>query len=96
MILRSRPRVSSSRSGSTAPAGREDLTSPIQGTVLSVAVAEGDRVRQGDLVCVIEAMKMENEITAPHDGVVRAVDVVPGQTVQIGARLARIEADGAS
>jgi acetyl-CoA/propionyl-CoA carboxylase biotin carboxyl carrier protein len=93
---RSRPRVSSSRSGSTAPAGREDLTSPIQGTVLSVAVAEGDRVRQGDLVCVIEAMKMENEITAPHDGVVRAVDVAPGQTVQIGARLARIEADGAS
>lgn len=93
---RFRPRVSSSRSGSTAPAGREDLTSPIQGTVLSVAVAEGDRVRQGDLVCVIEAMKMENEITAPHDGVVRAVDVAPGQTVQIGARLARIEADGAS
>ena len=85
-----RPR---SRPSAPVPTGKEDITSPIQGTVLSVAVEVGATVRAGALVCVIEAMKMENEITAPHDGVVRIVDVVPGQTVQIGTRLALVEAD---
>ncbi|MDI3339189.1 MAG: acetyl-CoA carboxylase biotin carboxylase subunit [Sphaerobacter sp.] len=93
---RRRPSGPRPRAGAAAPAGREELTSPIQGIVLSVAVAPGDRVRQGDLICVIEAMKMENEITAPHDGVVRALDVQPGQTVQIGARLAVIAAESGS
>ena len=80
------------RTSAPLPTGREDITSPIQGTVLSVAVEVGATVRAGALICVIEAMKMENEITAPHDGVVRAVDVAVGQTVQIGTRLALIEA----
>ena len=71
--------------------GSGDMVSPIQGTVLSVAVGPGDTVAAGDLICVIEAMKMENEMTAPCDGIVRVVDVAPGQTVQIGSHLATIE-----
>lgn len=83
----------------TRPAGlragsRAEVRSPIQGTVLSVAVEPGARVEVGTLLCVIEAMKMENEITAPHSGVVRAVEIAPGQTVQPGALLVVIEPAG--
>jgi acetyl-CoA/propionyl-CoA carboxylase biotin carboxyl carrier protein len=83
----------------TRPAGlragsRDEVRSPIQGTVLSVAVEPGARVEAGTLLCVIEAMKMENEITAPHSGVVRAVEIAPGQTVQPGALLVVIEPAG--
>jgi acetyl-CoA/propionyl-CoA carboxylase biotin carboxyl carrier protein len=66
------------------------LNSPIQGTVLRVAVEPGAQVKAGDLICVIEAMKMENEITAPRDGTVQDLAVAAGQTVKIGERLATI------
>ena len=73
-----------------------EVTSPIQGTVLSVAVQTGDSVAAGDLICVIEAMKMENEITAPQAGTVSAVEVTRGQAVRIGALLAVIGTPGNS
>jgi acetyl-CoA/propionyl-CoA carboxylase biotin carboxyl carrier protein len=73
-----------------AAAANGALTSPIQGTVLRVAVEQGAQVHAGDLICVVEAMKMENEITAPRDGTVQELAVSPGQTVGIGERLARI------
>ena len=60
------------------------VTSPMQGTVLSVAVEEGAPVRAGDLVCVVEAMKMENELVAHRDGVVAELHVAPGQQVALG------------
>ena len=50
----------------------------MQGTVLKVEVAEGDEVIGGQLICVVEAMKMENEIVAPRDGIVRDLSVAPG------------------
>jgi acetyl-CoA/propionyl-CoA carboxylase biotin carboxyl carrier protein len=56
----------------------------MQGTVLAVEVAEGDEVTAGQVVCVVEAMKMENEITAPRDGVVSELSVEPGQQVTTG------------
>jgi acetyl-CoA/propionyl-CoA carboxylase biotin carboxyl carrier protein len=77
-------------SATIAPSGNI-LTSPIQGTVLSVAVAQGDTVEAGQLICVVEAMKMENEMVAQHAGTVSEMHVQPGQTVQTGATLAVIE-----
>jgi acetyl-CoA/propionyl-CoA carboxylase biotin carboxyl carrier protein len=64
--------------------GRDAVVTPMQGTVLSVEVAEGDEVRAGQVLCVVEAMKMENEITAHRDGVVTELSVAPGQPVQTG------------
>ncbi len=57
------------------------VRSPMQGTVLSVAVADGDEIASGDLICVVEAMKMENEIHSHRDGVVSEISVVPGDQV---------------
>ena len=60
------------------------VVSPMQGTVLGVEVAEGEPVETGGLICVIEAMKMENEIVAHRDGVVSELTVTPGQQVAHG------------
>jgi len=60
------------------------VISPMQGTVLSVRVQEGERIEAGDLICVVEAMKMENEIVAHGAGVVSQLGVAPGQQVAHG------------
>jgi acetyl-CoA/propionyl-CoA carboxylase biotin carboxyl carrier protein len=56
----------------------------MQGTVLAVEVAEGDEVQAGQVLCIVAAMKMENEITAPRDGTVTELAVEAGQQVQAG------------
>ena len=56
----------------------------MQGTVLAVSVAEGASIRAGALICVLEAMKMENEIVSHRDGVISELSVVPGQQVSHG------------
>jgi acetyl-CoA/propionyl-CoA carboxylase biotin carboxyl carrier protein len=56
----------------------------MQGTVLSVAVAEGDRIESGAVVCIVEAMKMENEVRAHRAGVVGGLSVAAGQPVASG------------
>jgi acetyl-CoA/propionyl-CoA carboxylase biotin carboxyl carrier protein len=61
--------------------GTDAIVSPMQGTVLSVAVAEGDRVETGQVICIVEAMKMENEVRAPHGGTVSGLSVAAGQPV---------------
>ena len=68
------------------------VVSPMQGTVLSVAVAVGGAVTAGELICVVEAMKMENELVAHRDGVVAEVHVAPGQQVGLGDVVCVIEA----
>ena len=70
----------------------EAIVSPMQGSVLSVAVAEGERVEAGALVCVVEAMKMENEIVAHRDGIVSGLAVAPGDQVSSGQLICHVEA----
>jgi acetyl-CoA/propionyl-CoA carboxylase biotin carboxyl carrier protein len=68
----------------------EQLLSPLRGTIARVAVAEGVRVEEGALICVIEAMKMENEITAHRAGTVEELAVAPGGPIASGDRIAVI------
>jgi acetyl-CoA/propionyl-CoA carboxylase biotin carboxyl carrier protein len=68
----------------------------MQGTVLEVAVAAGDRVTAGALICVVEAMKMENEIVAHRDGLVTEVRVRRGEQVAEGELIAVIESEPAA
>jgi acetyl-CoA/propionyl-CoA carboxylase biotin carboxyl carrier protein len=79
------------KSAGAAGASSESLPSPLQGTVLKVAVEQGAEVSEGDLICVIEAMKMENEITAHRSGKVTALNVSEGAAVGSGDVLAVIE-----
>jgi acetyl-CoA/propionyl-CoA carboxylase biotin carboxyl carrier protein len=65
-------------------AARDAIVTPMQGTVLAVEVSDGDEVRAGQVVCVVEAMKMENEITSPRAGTVSGLSVEPGQAVTTG------------
>ncbi len=77
-----------------APAASGDavpLPSPLPGTVVKIAVAEGDEVAEGDVILVIEAMKMETEIKAPKAGIVREISVTQSQVVAAGDTLAMIE-----
>jgi len=79
------------KGGAGASASSESLPSPLQGTVLKVAVEQGAAVSEGDLICVIEAMKMENEIAAHRAGKVTSLNVSEGAAVSSGDVLAVIE-----
>jgi acetyl-CoA/propionyl-CoA carboxylase biotin carboxyl carrier protein len=79
-----RRRRERSRGGSAAGAGKDAVVSPMQGTVLAVEVAEGDEVEAGQVICIVEAMKMENEVHAHRAGRVAELSVAPGQPVKTG------------
>ena len=79
------------RARAAGAGGGDVVVSPMQGTVLSVAVAEGDAVESGAVVCIVEAMKMENEVRAHRGGVVAGLSVSPGDAVGSGQTICRIE-----
>ncbi|MFO7711889.1 MAG: biotin/lipoyl-containing protein [Dehalococcoidia bacterium] len=72
-------------------AAQEVVTAPLPGRIVRIGVNAGDAVEDGDTICVIEAMKMENPIVSPVKGSVKEVSVSPGQAVKTGERLAVIE-----
>jgi acetyl-CoA/propionyl-CoA carboxylase biotin carboxyl carrier protein len=80
-----------SRSAGPAAATGNALTSPMQGTIVKVAVAHGDVVAEGDLVVVLEAMKMEQPLTAHRSGTITGLTAAAGETVSAGAIIATIE-----
>ena len=70
-----------------APAGGETVVAPMPGNILAVNVQNGSAVKKGDVLMILEAMKMENEIMAPCDGTIASVNVTKGSTVETGAVL---------
>jgi acetyl-CoA/propionyl-CoA carboxylase biotin carboxyl carrier protein len=80
----------SERAAAAGGGGGDTLASPLQGTVLKVAVEQGATVDEGALICVIEAMKMENEITAHKAGTVAELPIAVGASVASGDTLAVI------
>ena len=79
--------------GGAGAGGSAAVVSPMQGTVLSVPVSDGDEVEPGQVICIVEAMKMENEVHAHRAGAVRSLSVEPGQPVTTGQVICTIEAD---
>ncbi|MDQ3066789.1 MAG: carbamoyl phosphate synthase, partial [Actinomycetota bacterium] len=86
---RRRERAASGAGG----AGSDVVVSPMQGTVLKVDVADGDEVEAGQVVCVVEAMKMENEIRSHRAGTVAGLSVAPGDAISSGQVICRVLPD---
>lgn len=89
-IQKGKPKVLGAKKGGEAVKGAR-VKPPMPGRIVSVDVKVGDQVKRGQGLLVLEAMKMQNEITAPADGLVKAVNVKPGQTVDGNAVLVEIE-----
>jgi acetyl-CoA/propionyl-CoA carboxylase biotin carboxyl carrier protein len=84
----------SSRAGKSSSAGGPDtLESPLQGNMWKVLVKQGDTVVEGQILCIIEAMKMENEITAHKAGTIAELPIVEGEPINAGAPIATIKGD---
>lgn len=83
----SAPAASAAPAPAAPPAGSETVTAPMPGTIVSVKVSVGQSVNAGDVLCILEAMKMENEIVAPKAGKVVAVSASSGASVNTGDAL---------
>lgn len=75
-----------------AKEGNVAVSAPMPGKILAVKAKEGDSVKAGDVLLVLEAMKMENDIVAPQDGVVASINVKVGDSVESDAKLASLNA----
>lgn len=74
----------------SAGAGSIKVASPMPGKILDVKAKVGDAVKKGQVILILEAMKMENEVVAPEDGTVASIDVAAGATVEAGDTLATL------
>ena len=77
--------------GKAAPAGAQKINAPMPGTIMDIKVNVGDTISRGDVLCTLEAMKMENEIMAPCDGKIASVNTSKGASVNTGDLLISIE-----
>ena len=90
-VVRKKPKARKRGANNAAAASGDAVTAPMQGTVVKVAVEEGQTVSAGDLVVVLEAMKMENPVTAHKDGVITGLAVEAGAAITQGTVLAEIK-----
>ena len=84
------PQATQSPKAPSTPASGELMTAPMPGTILEIKVTEGQSVKAGDLILILEAMKMENEIVSPKDGVVNKIHTSKSTTVSTGDPLVTI------
>ena len=84
------PKAAAPAPAASGAAGSITVTSPMPGKIIDVKVNVGDAVKRGDVVLILEAMKMENEIVAPEDGTVATINVAAGASVEAGAVLATL------
>ena len=82
------------RSGSNAGVAPGAITSPMPGNLIKLVVKEGDDVKEGQTLVIVEAMKMENEIRSPSDGVVKAINFAVGDLVEAGVPIVELETEG--
>ena len=85
------PAVAPAAPVAAAPAAGEKVTAPMPGNILAVNVSAGDTVKRGQVLLILEAMKMENEIMAPCDGTIASVHTSKGSAVESGALLCVIQ-----
>jgi acetyl-CoA/propionyl-CoA carboxylase biotin carboxyl carrier protein len=88
-----RRRRQRTRAGGTHGTAKDAVVSPMQGTVLAVEVVEGDEVEAGQVLCIVEAMKMENEIAAHRAGRVAGLSVTAGELVKTGQVICMVETE---
>ena len=79
-----KPATPKAAPAATAGAGAIKINSPMPGNILSVKASAGQAVKKGDVLMILEAMKMENEICAPQDGTIASVQAAPGDSVESG------------
>lgn len=79
------------KSAQAVPQGAEVVEAPMPGTILDIKVNQGDTVKKGQVLLILEAMKMENEIMAPRDGKITAVNTSKGSSVNVGDPLVSLE-----
>ena len=75
------PAAPAPKAAPAAPQGATTVNAPMPGTILDIKVSAGQSVKKGDVICVLEAMKMENDIPAPCDGVVASINVQKGASI---------------
>ena len=88
-----RRRKQRSRAGGSQAAAKDAVVSPMQGTVLAVEVADGEEVEAGQVICIVEAMKMENEIAAHRTGRVSGLSVAAGQSIKTGQVICIVQSE---
>ncbi len=84
------PKAAAPKAAPSGAQGAVKVNSPMQGKIISVSASAGQAVKKGDVLMILEAMKMENEVVAPQDGTVASINVTAGDSVDVGAVLATL------
>lgn len=84
------PKAPAKKAPASTGAGKVKVNSPMPGKILNVKASAGQAVKKGEVILILEAMKMENEVVAPQDGTVASINVAAGDSVEAGDVLATL------